>query len=216
MAVEVDPDLVLRLRRAFQGDPRVEVIEADFLDVRLPREPFRVFGNVPFGIGTSILRRLLDDPGSSLTRADLVLQYEVASKRASVWPGTATTVGWLPWWEFRLERRLSRWSFEPPPRVDAGVLSIVRRHPPLLAADQRAAYVRLVRSCFGRGSRPIRYSLASVISQRAWRRLARERGLSPSATARNLDVFDWLSVFLLTDRASQLPDSSTHGHLDRR
>jgi 23S rRNA (adenine-N6)-dimethyltransferase len=197
MAVEVDPELVRRLRRDFRADPRVEVIEADFLEVRLPQRPFRAFGNMPFGIGTSILRRLLDDPGSSLTRADLILQYEVARKRASAWPGTAATIGWLPWWEFTLVRRFSRLAFDPPPAVDAGLLSITRRDPALVAARQRDAFVRLVRTCFARGSQPLRRSLSPFLSDRTWKRLARERGLSPSTVARDLDVVDWVAIFRL-------------------
>jgi SAM-dependent methyltransferase len=136
IAVELDPELVRRLRRDFLGDARVDVVEADVLDVRLPERPFRAFGNVPFGVGASILRRLLDAPASSLTRADLILQYEMASKRAATWPGTAAGIGWLPWWQFTLVRRLSLGIRSP---AGGGRRPVVGLETILTAAPDRAA-----------------------------------------------------------------------------
>ena len=200
MAVEVDPHLADGLRRRFRGDRGVRIVERDFLEVRLPTVPFRAFGNVPFGLGTAILRMLLDDPGSPLVRADLILQYEVARKRASVWPGTLASLGWLPWWEITLARRLPRSCFQPRPRVDAGMLSVIRRDPPLLPAERRAPFLRLLKAGFGRGSPPLGRSLAGLLTERTWSRLAGERGISRSATARDLDVFDWVAVYRLVER----------------
>src|SRR6516225_3667016 len=48
------------------------------LAMPLPAEPFRVVANIPFGITTDILHRLLD--GSALARADMIVQAEVARK----------------------------------------------------------------------------------------------------------------------------------------
>lgn len=194
IAVEIDPDLSRKLRRTFATDSNVEVLAADVLLVSAPQEPFRAFGNVPFGLTTAILRRLLDDPVSSLTRADLLVQYEVARKRCSPWPSRQLSLAWLPWWEFALVRRLPRWCFEPPPRVDAGMLRITRRNPPLLTPADRPAFVRTLRAAFRRSSDPVRRSLPGFTSE-AWRRLARERGLPLSAPPAGLDVFDWVDLF---------------------
>ena len=81
-AVELDPVWAERLRRRFAGSERVDVIEADLVRVPLPAEPFRVVANLPFGETSRLLRRLLDDPATALARADLILQWEVARKRA--------------------------------------------------------------------------------------------------------------------------------------
>jgi 23S rRNA (adenine-N6)-dimethyltransferase len=194
VAVEVDGRLTEVLRRRFRADARVRIVEGDILRIRLPDTPFRAFGNVPFGIGTAIQRRLLDDPTSPLIRADLLVQYDVARKRAAPWPSTLASLGWQPWWEFRLERRIQRRCFEPPPAVDAGMLSITRRDRSLLRPEERPEFVRLLTPAFARGSQPIRRSLARVLSERTWRELARERGLSPAATPGDLDVFDWVDL----------------------
>ena len=161
----------------------------------MPSRPFRAFGNIPFAVTTPILRRLLDDPATPLVRADLLMQLEAARRRAAVSPSTLLTLGWAPWWEFALVRRIGRLGFEPAPSVDAGLLVVTRREPALLPAVDRGDYVRLLRSAFERGSWPVRRSLRDVLPPLAWKRLARERGLEVDATPRDLDVFDWAALF---------------------
>jgi 23S rRNA (adenine-N6)-dimethyltransferase len=199
-AVELDGELADRLRRMFRSDPRVEIVQGDILRFPLPDEPFRAFGNVPFGVTTAILRRLLDDPGSMLMRADLLVQYETARKRASVWPSTLASLGWLPWWEFALVRHVPATSFEPPPSVDAGMLAITRRTRPLLPPEERPAYVQLLQLAFRRANVPVGRSLRHVIPRRTWKRIARDRGIRPEASPRDLDAFDWVQLLQLAEQ----------------
>lgn len=110
VAVELDPVWAHRLGELAQsiGPGRVRVIQGDFLSVRLPSGPFRVIGCPPYGQTTALLRRLLSDRGGKLARADLILQWEVARKRASGPPATLLSTIWAPWWEFELGVRVLR------------------------------------------------------------------------------------------------------------
>jgi 23S rRNA (adenine-N6)-dimethyltransferase len=197
VAIELDSSFVATLRRRFHERPQVAIVEGDALRAPLPGSPFRAFGNLPFGITTRILRRLLDDPTSALMRADLIVQYDVARKRSSVWPNDLVSLGWLPWWEFHLVRHLPARAFEPAPAVDAGLLSITKRRPPLIPAELRREYVALVRAAFRRAELPVHRSLRGRVPQRAWKRTALGRGIGPGAKVRDLDVFDWTALFLL-------------------
>jgi 23S rRNA (adenine-N6)-dimethyltransferase len=146
IAVERDREWATRLRREVRrrGLTTIEVVSADVLSFRLPRHAFRVFGSLPFGATTAILRRLLGDPRSSLQRADLVVQWEVARKRAASPPSTALSTTWAPWWTFELGRRIPAAAFRPVPRVDAGMLHVARREPPLLPTRLAVAYGEFV------------------------------------------------------------------------
>jgi 23S rRNA (adenine-N6)-dimethyltransferase len=124
----------------------VRVVHADFLALRLPEAPFRVVGALPFARTTDILRRLFDDPRSARGRADLVVQWEVARKRAAAPPASLLSTAWAPWWEFRLARRIAATEFRPVPRVDAGVLVATRRAPALLPEAMARAYAEFVRT----------------------------------------------------------------------
>ncbi|HTT91967.1 MAG TPA: rRNA adenine N(6)-methyltransferase family protein [Acidimicrobiales bacterium] len=147
VAIEVDPAWAAHLRDLArnEGRGRVTVLQTDFLTWPLPARPFRALACVPFGATTAILHRLLDDPLTPLTRADLVVQWEVARKRAAAPPATLLSAAWAPWWQFHLGPRLPATEFRPVPRVDGGSLVVTRRSPPLLPASMAPAYNEFVR-----------------------------------------------------------------------
>ncbi len=73
-AIEIDPELAAKLREKF-GDI---IVNADALTAPLPSRPFRAVGNLPYNIGTPILRRVIADP--NFRRAVFMLQKEVADR----------------------------------------------------------------------------------------------------------------------------------------
>lgn len=148
VAVELDPVWAEQARERLRrfGLSGVRVLEADFLSLPLPTRPFRVIGSLPFGRTTDVLRYLLDEPRIALQRADLIVQWEVARKRAAIPPATLLSTLWAPWWEFRLGRRIPAHEFRPVPQVDAGVLVVVRRDRPLLPPALARSYAGFVRA----------------------------------------------------------------------
>lgn len=148
IAVELDPVWAHRLaqRATSVGPGEIRVVQGDILSTRLPTRPYRVVGCPPFGETTALLRRLLDPRRSALpVRVDLVVQWEVARKRALSPPGTLLGTTWAPWWDFRLGARILATAFRPVPRVDAAVLTILRRDPPLLPTTMAVPYADFVR-----------------------------------------------------------------------
>jgi 23S rRNA (adenine-N6)-dimethyltransferase len=163
LAVELDPRLAARLRGRWAN---VEVVEGDAAAVELPREPFRVVANLPFDRTTDLLHALLDDPCTPLLRADVVVQWDVAFRRAVPWPSTLNGVVWGALYETSVARRLPRTAFEPPPAVDAGVLVLRRREEPLIPPELIGDYRRFA-----------------------------ARGFRRRANARELDAHQWAELF---------------------
>ena len=151
IAVELDPGLAAALRR--RGWANVEVVEGDATAMRLPREPFRVVANLPFSRTNDLLHLLLDDPGTPLVRADLVVEWAVAVKRAVPWPSSVSGVVWSATYEISLARRLPPSAFEPPPSVAAGVVVIRRRERPLVPPERLRDFHRFVARGFRHGHR---------------------------------------------------------------
>jgi len=148
VALEKDPHWADSLRREMERrgvDGAVRVVRCDALDYRLPRRPYRVIGSLPFGATTAILRHLLDDPDSFLVRADLIVQREVARKRAVLPPSTLLSTTWAPWWSFEVVRRIPAAAFRPVPSIDAAVLRVTRRDPALLPLRMAGPYASFVR-----------------------------------------------------------------------
>ena len=147
VAVEVDAVWAARLRRRFATVSNVEILEADALRMPLPDRPFRVVASIPFAATTAVLRMLLDDPGTPLRRADLIVQWEVARKRAGR-PRNLVSASWSPWFRLRLGGKLSREAFRPVPAVDAGLLVVERRTRPLLPPEAHGAFRVFVAGLF--------------------------------------------------------------------
>jgi 23S rRNA (adenine-N6)-dimethyltransferase len=178
VAVELDPGSAVALRRRFRD---VEVVEGDLLQQPLPDEPFRVVANLPFHLANEVLRRLLDDPRVPLERADVIVEWGMAVKRAAVWPSTMRGVVWGARYRFSVARHLPPSAFRPQPKADAGVLTIVPRETPLVDDDRFAAFV----------AKGFRHGLRAVASRAQLKPL----GVAPSAAARHLDVHEWVALY---------------------
>jgi len=163
VAVELDPRWASHLRSRWAD---VEVVQGDAACVALPRDGFRVVANLPFDRTTAILRHLLDSPLVPLVRADVIVEWGVAVKRALPWPSTVNDVVWGAWYRAAVTRRLLRNVFEPVPAVDAGVLVFERRAHPLVPPELAVSYRRFVASGFRR-----------------------------TANARELDAYEWAELF---------------------
>jgi 23S rRNA (adenine-N6)-dimethyltransferase len=199
-AVELDPAALQQLETRFGGDPRVEVVEGDATLVPLPSEPFAVVANLPFAVGTAILRRLLGDPRVPLTQLDAIVEWGLAAKRAAVWPSTLLGCIWGARYEVSLVRRVPRACFAPSPSVDAAVLRALRRPVPLVVPEETAAYEALLRRAFG-----ARTPLDRILPRSVVHRTAQELGFDPHATARDLDVRQWPRLYAAVRSATPRP-----------
>jgi len=130
IAIEIDPDLATRLRARF-GD-KLELRHEDAIDAELPPSPFVAVGNLPYNVGTPILRRVIADP--NCRRAVFMLQKEVAD-RVVAKPGTEP-YGFLTLYVqafagAKIVMTLEPRSFYPPPKVRSAVVVLEPRDPQL-------------------------------------------------------------------------------------
>jgi 23S rRNA (adenine-N6)-dimethyltransferase len=204
-AVELDPGRVTNLRRTF-GD-RVRIVHADMLRFRLG-SAHHVVSNVPFGITTPVLRHLLGQ--RAWTSAVLLLQWEVARKRAAVGGTTLLTASWWPWYEFALAGRVPSVAFRPRPAVDGGILVMRRREEALVAPAERAAYQQLVRQAFS-GDRLLPALRRSMPGAGRW---ALAQGLDPAVRPRDLTAQQWAALHAAAGAAA--PGAAAPGAPARR
>ncbi|MFI6283484.1 23S ribosomal RNA methyltransferase Erm [Streptomyces sp. NPDC051018] len=197
--VEIDERRALRLDRR---TPRsTTVVNADFLRFRTPATPHVLVGNLPFHETTPMLRRILR--ATAWTDAVLLVQWEVARRRAGVGGATLMTAQWWPWYSFRLVRRVPASAFRPRPSVDGGLLTMTRRPTPLVPFAELRDYQDLAHRVFtgkGRGLARIVASAAPELPGESIRRWIRRHGIGPAALPRNLTDEQWADLFLLTRR----------------
>ncbi|HEX9985860.1 MAG TPA: 16S rRNA (adenine(1518)-N(6)/adenine(1519)-N(6))-dimethyltransferase RsmA [Thermoanaerobaculia bacterium] len=134
IAIEIDPELAAKIERQY-GD-RLEVRNEDAVDAPLPETPYRAVGNLPYNVGTPILRRLIADP--NCRRGVFMLQKEVA-ERLTAKPDTEQ-YGFLTLYvqlfaSAKTLMTLEPKSFYPPPKVRSAVVVLDPR-PATYTADR--------------------------------------------------------------------------------
>jgi 16S rRNA (adenine1518-N6/adenine1519-N6)-dimethyltransferase len=193
VAVEIDRDLVPRLRARYADRPHVEIVEADVLRVSLGAladGPFVLAGNVPYYITTPILFHALEAPRPE--RAVYLVQREVAERMAAA-PGSkaygALSVNLQALADVQLIRTVGPRSFTPPPAVESAIVTVTPRTAPVIAPALEAAFRTFVIGAFGlRRKQMVRVlrTLAGAPPEVAEARLV-ACGIDPQARPETLD-----------------------------
>jgi 23S rRNA (adenine-N6)-dimethyltransferase len=192
VAYETDAAMAGRLPAA----ERLSVRTEDFLTAMPPAEPFGVVGNIPYGLTSAVVDWCLRAP--SLRAATLLTQLEYARKRAGDYRRwTRLTVLTWPEFSWQLAGRVPRTAFRPVPRVDGGVLRIIRRPVPLVAADRMARYRALVDCGFAGVGGSVQASLSRRYGARPAAAACRAVRIGPDVPVGEVWPEQWITLFRL-------------------
>ncbi|MBO0679961.1 23S ribosomal RNA methyltransferase Erm [Mycolicibacterium sp. S2-37] len=199
-AIEIDERQARGLRSRI--DPTTTtIVHGDFLRFSLPPTPHTIVGNLPFHLTTAILRRILH--ADAWTAATLVVQWEVARRRAAVGGATMMTAQWWPWYSFLLAGRVPASAFTPSPAVDAGIMTINRRRTPLVDPALRGGYAAFVHAVFTGRGHGLHQILPKVVAGPAKQSVAKwlvDQPFSRTPLPRDLSAEQWSELFALTLR----------------
>jgi 16S rRNA (adenine1518-N6/adenine1519-N6)-dimethyltransferase len=199
--VELDSRLAARLRERFANDPRVQIIDHDFLDLELARivaaPQVTIIGNLPFNVAGAILRKLCRYR-TSIARMVLMFQREVAERiRATAGSANygALSVYTALYWKIVAHFRVAAGSFYPKPAVDAEVLTFEPILAPFLA-DEEDAVLAAIDAAFSAPRKMVRNALArrlGTASDAVDAALA-AASIAPSARAETLSTDDFVRL----------------------
>ncbi len=217
IAVEFDPGCVRALRAAFGRSRRIDVVEADFLQWPLPRGPYKVFANPPFGHTAAIVRRLTESDRPP-EEAWLVLE-DAAARRFTGAPWAPETLRSLllkPAWHLELRAELGPGDFSPPAARRCALLWMSRRQHALIAPDRRALWNDFVAHAFGRHGNVLERCLQGVLTREQVRRCARSLRFDAQAAPSALGFEQWLGLFrCFEERAGRSARRRVRGALER-
>ncbi len=196
-AVELDHDLASYLRARFKDNERVSIIERDArwiepVELGLP-EGFKVIANLPYSVGTVIVRRLLERMPlpSSLT---IMVQREVA-ERMTASPPQMSLLGLTT--QLSADARVAfivpPEVFSPSPKVESAVVQLVPRDAASLSPSQRIALFRLATIAFQSKRKTLSNSLANGLGmpKREIEEVLRLAEIAPMRRPQTLDLMDW-------------------------
>lgn len=163
-AVEIDSESVEYLAKVY---PSLPVIEGDFLKMNLddifPGE-FTLIGNYPYNISSQIFFKVLDCKEKIPVVAGM-LQKEVA-ERICARPGGKIygilSVLLQAWYDCEYLFTVEPGVFSPPPKVQSGVLRLVRNSRESLGVDERK-FKNVVKTAFGQRRKTLRNSLSGLL-----------------------------------------------------
>jgi 16S rRNA (adenine1518-N6/adenine1519-N6)-dimethyltransferase len=198
--VEVDRELAARLRKRLAD--RVNLIEADFLKVDLPRivlhPPIKVIGNLPFNVAAAILRKL-GEARDLISRMVLMFQREVGERlRARAGESAYGALSALTAldWEIKQHFRVEAGSFHPRPKVDAEVLCFTPRRVPVCPPELRPTVIDAIRAGFAVRRKHLRNALSAGLRMRPQdvEAALKVAHIEPSERAERLAVEDFVRL----------------------
>ncbi|HEY7348757.1 MAG TPA: 23S ribosomal RNA methyltransferase Erm [Ktedonobacterales bacterium] len=193
VAIEKDSRLAALLLERFADRPQVTIHAGDFLEYRLPRQPYKVVANIPFNITAAIVARLTGDHAPE--DAYLAMQQEAAAMFLGEPRESLRTLLLKPWFEVELVHRFRRQDFVPEPQVDVVMLRLRKRGPPLVCQKERQGFRDFVVYGFTRRQPTLADSLKGVFSGLQLRHIKRAVGFDDAATPTMLTVEQWLGLF---------------------
>lgn len=163
-AVELDEEKVNYLLKEFPA-LKDHLIHESFLEIDRPfNEPFTLIGNFPYNISTQILFKVLEWK-EYVPVVIGMFQKEVA-ERAAAKEGNKIygVLSVLLQYYYHVEYLFSvgNESFNPPPKVQSGVIRLTRRESFLPVKSERAFWV-LVKTSFNQRRKTLRNGVKSLI-----------------------------------------------------
>ncbi|WP_297706915.1 16S rRNA (adenine(1518)-N(6)/adenine(1519)-N(6))-dimethyltransferase RsmA [uncultured Eudoraea sp.] len=172
VGMELDEESIIYLKHSFQLEHNeilqqnnsLEIIQADFLKYDLSTlfnmEPFAITGNFPYNISTQIVFRLLEIR-NRVPEFSGMFQKEVA-KRICAKEGNKTygilSVLVQAFYHAEYLFTVNPEVFDPPPKVESGVLRLVRKDDLTMDCDEKL-FFRVVKTGFNQRRKTLRNSL---------------------------------------------------------
>lgn len=164
--IEIDDESVEYLKNTYLNlAPRI--ISKDFLKINIADffkgEPFAIIGNFPYNISSQIVFKTLENR-HQIPEFSGMFQKEVAQRIAE--KEGSKTYGILSvlaqaFYDVEYLFTVPPTVFDPPPKVDSGVIRMIRKENYTLPVDEQL-FFKVVKTAFGQRRKMLRSSLKSL------------------------------------------------------
>lgn len=161
--IEIDKESITYLNNVFP-EIKDSIINEDFLKIDLAqfKAPIGLIGNFPYNISSQILFKLIENR-EKIEELVGMFQFEVA-KRICAPPGSKTygilSVLVQAFYSAEFLFALSPHHFNPPPKVNSGVINLTKKNTQFLDCDEKL-FFKIVKTSFQQRRKTLRNSLKS-------------------------------------------------------
>ena len=204
IAVELDRELAANLKKRFQTQAKVEILQADFLKTNLSElfpaalsEKIKVLGNIPYSITAPIFEKLLAWPGWDT--GVFLIQREVADRMRAHEGSKAfgiLTLAIQLFAEVELIAGVPPEAFAPPPEVHSSVIRLRRKAQAGLPPEDIPAFFDFARAAFGHRRKTIvnSLSMATALPKNELSKWLQSQQLNPALRAEAIPLADFVRI----------------------
>ena len=201
IAIEIDKNLALRLDSRLRGNDKIEIINADILEINLPElleqnnfTNYKVIANIPYYITSPIIRLFLETAHPP-TEMILMVQKEVA-ERICAKPGKLSILALSVQYyaDAKLLFAVPKTAFFPVPEVDSAVIRIIRSEKQeVKSKEEIKKFFKLVKAGFSAKRKTLVNNLSTSLQlEKAFvEEKLKQIGISPNQRAQELRLEDW-------------------------
>lgn len=195
IAIENDFALSQHLRKKFANAQNVQVVGCDFRRFVVPKNPYKVVSNIPYGLTSEIFKTLMFESIENFLGGSMILQLEPAQKLFSSKVYNPLTVFYHTFYELKFLYEISPKSFLPPPSVQS-VLLRVERKKLSLDFDLKVKYLDFISFLLQKPDRTVRTALKTIFRKRQIRSISETYGIDLDSPIVYLSANQWKKCFL--------------------
>ncbi len=172
VSVELDKNIIARAQENLKGFNNIEFINENIMKLNIPDimdahpsfKRRKVVANIPYYITTPLISMLIESK-ADINTIVLLIQKEVADRIVAAPGGKkygSLTIYVNYYCEPKIEFRIPRTAFVPPPEVDSAVLKLVRRGKPPVDVKDEKLFFRIVRGAFVQRRKMLRNAIMNA------------------------------------------------------
>ncbi len=197
IAIEMDPELVTKLREMFADDiatKKLELYECDVRSFDLSKivGDYSLVANIPYYITGEIIRRFLETtlPPRNIT---ILVQKEVANRIARDTKESILSVSVKVYGTPKCLFTVPRGAFKPAPNVDSAVLSISNIKSPFKNQEQARHFFDILHTGFAHKRKKLLKNL-SGFSKIDMSKIFKEMNIDENIRAEDISVETWSTL----------------------
>lgn len=195
IAIENDVALSQHLSKKFTNAQNVQVVGCDFRNFVVPKVPFKVVSNIPYGITSEIFKSLMFENVENFLGGSIILQSEPAQKLFSSKIYNPLTVFYHTFYDLKFLFEINPESFLPPPTVKSALLRIERKRT-LLDIGLKIKYLGFISYMLQKPDITVKTALKTLFRKKQVRSISNNFGIALNSKIVCLSAYQWENCFL--------------------
>ena len=197
--IEIDNELVARLRDKFTDAQNLNIINKSVLDVDFdevvgPGKKYKVIGSLPYNISKKIIKKLIETENRP-QRMSFIVQKEVARSYSAIIPDATFLANFSSiYYDVKYIGTVKKEKFVPRPQVDGGIIQFTLKQKPEVNPEDYEKFTKFLFNCFRQPRKKLKNVLKSIYIGTDWEEAFQKLKIDSSSRAANLKLTDFINL----------------------